>query len=57
MDSTFERVGTRGWMAPWAQNDLRLLAEDINPRLDIYPLAKVLWSMIAARRRFSVLGS
>lgn len=39
-------------MPPWAQENLRLLADSINPKLDIYPLAKALWSMISGRNGF-----
>jgi serine/threonine protein kinase len=42
-----ERVGSHYWMAPWAYEPVRL--ESVRPSLDIFPLAKVLWSMIAGR--------
>ena len=47
--TTFEKVGTSYWMAPWAYKNERLAIEDIKPSLDIFPLAKVLWSMISGR--------
>jgi serine/threonine protein kinase len=53
LTTTFERVGSHFWMAPWAYKNERLEIEDINPTLDIYPLARVLWSMIAGRNGFS----
>jgi serine/threonine protein kinase len=52
LTSTFERVGSRDWMAPWAQENLKLDPSVINATLDVYPLAKVLWSMIAGRNGF-----
>ena len=39
-------------MAPWAYNDVRLALSEVNPKLDIYPLGKVLWSMISGRNGF-----
>ncbi len=47
---TYERVGSRDWMAPWANSAHRLELEDVNPTLDIYPLGKVLYCMVAGRR-------
>jgi len=44
-----ERVGSHFWMAPWAYEPVRLKIDEIKPSLDIFPLAKVLWSMIAGR--------
>jgi hypothetical protein len=44
-----ERVGSHFWMAPWAYEPVRLPIAEIKPTLDIYPLGKVLWSMIAGR--------
>ena len=52
LTTTYERVGTRGWMGPWAENNARLALEAISPALDIYPLAKVLWSLISGRDSF-----
>jgi len=51
--STYERVGTRDWMAPWAHLNLRLELAKVNPKLDVFPLAKVLWSMIAGQDGFA----
>jgi serine/threonine protein kinase len=53
LTSTFERVGSHWWMAPWAYKNERLALGEINPKLDVYPLGKVLWSMIAGRNGFS----
>src|SRR5258708_3433558 len=49
LTSTFERVGSHFWMAPWAYKNEQLAIEQINPTLDIFPLGKVLWSMISGR--------
>jgi len=37
-------------MAPWAYEPKRL--EEVNGRLDVYPLGKVLWSMVAGKNGF-----
>jgi serine/threonine protein kinase len=42
-----ERVGSRDWMAPWAHTGLRV--DDVKQNFDIFPLGKVLWSMISGR--------
>jgi serine/threonine protein kinase len=49
MTETYERVGSRDWMAPWANTGQRLALEDVNTTLDIYPLGKVLWCMVSGR--------
>lgn len=49
LTETYERVGTRGWMAPWANTEHRLALAEVNPTLDIFPLGKVLWCMISGR--------
>jgi serine/threonine protein kinase len=49
---TDERVGSHEWMAAWAYKNEKLDTEQVNPSLDTYPLAKVLWSMIAGRNGF-----
>jgi serine/threonine protein kinase len=46
---TYERVGTRGWMAPWANTEHRLALAEVNPTLDLFPLGKVLWCMVSGR--------
>lgn len=50
--TTYEKVGTSYWMAPWAYKPERLAIEDVTPSLDIFPLAKILWSMISGRDGF-----
>ncbi|MGB6745577.1 MAG: protein kinase [Terracidiphilus sp.] len=52
LTTTYERVGSRYWIAPWADRHARLELSKINPALDIFPLAKVLWSMIAGQNGF-----
>jgi len=47
LTSTFERVGSHEWMAPWAYKRSKLALDDVGPTLDIFPLAKVLWCMIS----------
>lgn len=54
LTSTYgERVGSHFWMAPWAYNNVRLNFGEVRPTLDIYPLGKVLWSMISGRNGFA----
>ena len=48
LTETFERVGTRDWMAPWAHTGRRF--DDVKPSLDVFPLAKVLWHMISGQK-------
>lgn len=52
LTTTFERVGSHFWMAPWAYKNARLDFDEVKPALDIYPLGKVLWSMISGRNGF-----
>lgn len=52
LTSTYERVGSPYWMAPWAYKNARLNLGQVQPALDIYPLAKVLWSMISGQNGF-----
>ena len=42
-----ERVGSRDWMAPWAHTGMRV--DDVTPNFDVFPLGKVLWSLISGR--------
>jgi serine/threonine protein kinase len=44
----YERVGSRDWMAPWAYTDVRV--DDVRPTFDIFPLGKLLWTMVSGRR-------
>lgn len=52
LTTTYERVGSHYWMAPWAYDNVRLELSKINTSLDIFPLCKVLWSMIAGQNGF-----
>jgi serine/threonine protein kinase len=52
LTTTYERVGSHEWMAPWAYKRKKLDISNINHTLDIFPLAKVLWSMIAGQNGF-----
>jgi serine/threonine protein kinase len=47
-----ERVGSHFWMAPWVYAPARVPIDEIKPALDLYPLGKVLWSMIAGSNGF-----
>ncbi len=49
---TVERVGSHEWMPPWAYPRVRLEAGEVGAALDLFPLAKILWSMIAGRNGF-----
>jgi serine/threonine protein kinase len=44
ISSSFENVGSRGWMPPWAMS---MRIEDVKPTFDVFCLGKVLWFMIA----------
>lgn len=46
---TYERAGSRDWMARWANTQHRLALEEVNATFDIFPLAKVLWCMVSGR--------
>jgi serine/threonine protein kinase len=52
LTTTYEKVGTTFWMAPWAYKQGRLDLEEVTVSLDIFPLTKVLWSMISGRNGF-----
>ena len=47
LTARFERAGTRYWMAPWVDRKNRISLDKIDATLDIYPLGKLLWSMIS----------
>jgi serine/threonine protein kinase len=47
-----ERVGSHFWMAPWVYAPARVPIDEIKPALDLFPLGKVLWSMIAGINGF-----
>jgi serine/threonine protein kinase len=42
-----ERVGSRGWMAPWADIPERL--EKVSPTFDVFGLGKLLWYLISGK--------
>lgn len=42
---TFEKVGTRDWMPPWAHTGTRV--DDVKPSFDVFCLGKVLWAMLS----------
>lgn len=44
---SFEKVGTRDWMPPWAYTGRRI--DEVKPNFDVFCLAKVLWAMISGR--------
>jgi serine/threonine protein kinase len=44
ISGTFENVGSRDWMPPWAMG-MRL--EDVRPSFDVFCLGKLLWGMVA----------
>lgn len=44
ISATFENVGTRDWMPPWAYS---MRVEEVKPTFDVFSLAKVLWSMVS----------
>ncbi len=41
---TFEKVGTRDWMPPWARGKR---VEDVSEAFDVFSIGKVIWSMIS----------
>lgn len=43
--NTNERIGSRDWIAPWA--DIRERIEEPNPKLDVFALSKVIWCMLS----------
>jgi serine/threonine protein kinase len=53
LTTTYERVGSHEWMAPWAYKREKLELSKISPALDIFPLTKVLWSMISGQNGFA----
>lgn len=44
LSRTFENVGSRDWMPPWAMT-MRL--EEVKPTFDVFSLGKVLWAMFS----------
>jgi serine/threonine protein kinase len=53
LTATYERAGTRYWMAPWVDRKERIELAKVDATLDIYPLGKLLWFLIAGRDIFS----
>jgi serine/threonine protein kinase len=47
-----ELVGSHFWMPPWTYIYERIGIDQVNSSFDIYPLGKVLWSMISGRNGF-----
>lgn len=47
LTETYERVGSRDWMAPWANRGVRL--DQVKPSFDIFPLGKLLWAMVSGQ--------
>ncbi len=48
---TFENVGTRDFMPPWAMG---VRIEDIKPDFDVFGLSKLLWTMISGKPRMQL---
>ncbi len=48
LSETYENVGSRDWMPPWAMG-VRL--EEVRPSFDVFSLGKVLWAMISGRTK------
>ena len=46
LSETYENVGSRDWMPPWAMG---MRIEDIEPNFDVFCLGKVLWSMLSPK--------
>lgn len=44
MTQTFDNVGTRDWMPPWA---IGRRIEEVHPSFDVFALGKILWSIVA----------
>ncbi len=44
---TFEKVGSRDWMPPWAHGKR---VEDVSEAFDVFSIGKVIWSMISGRK-------
>jgi len=46
ISATYENVGSRDWMPPWAMG---IRIEDVKPSFDVFCLGKVLWSMVSGK--------
>jgi serine/threonine protein kinase len=53
LTQTYDRAGSRDWMAPWVNLEHRFALEEVNPTLDIFPLGKILWCMISGRHQLA----
>src|SRR6266852_4118294 len=51
VSETFENVGSRDWMPGWAMG-MRL--QDVRPSFDIFPLGKLLWSMVSGQPKLQL---
>ena len=47
LTDTFEKVGSRDWMPPWAHTGARI--DDVNPSFDVFSLGKLVWSMLSGQ--------
>jgi len=45
--ATYENVGSRDWMAPWAMG---MRIEEVKPIFDVFSLGKLLWSMVSGKQ-------
>lgn len=45
---TYENVGSRDWMPPWAQS---VIWENVLPNFDVFCLGKLLWAMISGKTK------
>ena len=46
ISATYENVGTRDWMPPWAMG---MRIDQVKPTFDVFALGKVLWSMVSGK--------
>ena len=47
VSGTFENVGSRDWMPPWAMG---MRVDDVRSSFDVFSLGKLLWSMVSGKR-------
>jgi len=48
LTSSFEKVGSTNWMAPWAHMGIRV--DDVRPSFDVFSLGKLLWAMVSGQQ-------
>jgi serine/threonine protein kinase len=48
-DAIGERVGSSDWIAPWANIGTQVPIDDMNETFDLFPVGKILWSMVTGR--------